>query len=222
MCLPPADSASVDRRDQILDAALRCFARHGFHQTTMHHISAEAGISVGLIYRYFENKEAVISGMADAHKRHIGETMARARSAPTLLEALEIFFAAPCCDDSPAVQAAFLVDLFAEASRNPQVAAIIRDVGDEVKKAFVELIESAPEARSALQKFTAVEIAELICAVEKGMAMHEIVKASEGSIEDKIQRHAHMVRNLCRMLFSDAETLPARLRDHKKPESVQL
>ena len=67
----PHQIRSTDRRSQILDAALVCFAKRGFHQTSMHDISAEAGISVGLIYRYFENKEAVISAMADRHKKEI-------------------------------------------------------------------------------------------------------------------------------------------------------
>ena len=61
----------LDRPAQILNAAILCFAKSGFHQTTMHDISAQAGISVGLIYRYFDNKEAVISAMADRHKREI-------------------------------------------------------------------------------------------------------------------------------------------------------
>ena len=64
-------SPSADRRQQILAAAMVCFAKRGFHQTSMHDISAEAGISVGLIYRYFENKEAVISAMAAEHKQEI-------------------------------------------------------------------------------------------------------------------------------------------------------
>src|SRR5437899_5551697 len=68
---PQIESSSPDRRSQILDAALVCFAKRGFHQASMHYISAEAGISVGLIYRYFENKEAVISAMADRHKAEI-------------------------------------------------------------------------------------------------------------------------------------------------------
>ena len=71
---------------QILEAAMVCFAKRGFHQTSMHDISAEAGISVGLIYRYFENKEAVISAMADRHKKEIHDVLERARQAPTLLE----------------------------------------------------------------------------------------------------------------------------------------
>ena len=83
----------------------------------MHDISAEAGISVGLIYRYFENKEAVISAMADRHKKEIGEVLERARQAPTLLESLEILFTAHCCENEPRVVSAFVVDLYAEASR---------------------------------------------------------------------------------------------------------
>src|SRR3981081_3072304 len=110
----------VDRRTQILEAAMVCFAKRGFHQASMHDISAEAGISVGLIYRYFENKEAVISAMADRHKKEIQEMLERAREAPTLLETLEILFTAHCCEDEPRVGSAFVVDLYAEAARNAQ------------------------------------------------------------------------------------------------------
>src|ERR1700745_586615 len=107
---PPLDS-SLDRRAQILEAAMVCFAKQGFHQTSMHDISAEAGISVGLIYRYFANKEAVIGAMAERHKNEIQQVLERARQAPTLLEALETLFTAHCCENSPQIQSAFVVDL---------------------------------------------------------------------------------------------------------------
>ena len=48
--------------------------------------------------------------------------------APSLLESLEILFTAHCCENSPKVQSAFVVDLYAEASRNPQVANLVRGV----------------------------------------------------------------------------------------------
>ncbi len=124
----PQIESSPDRRTQILDAALVCFAKRGFHPASMHDISAEAGISVGLIYRYFENKDAVISAMADRHKQEIHEVLERARQAPTLLESLEILFTAHCCENEPRVISAFVVDLYAEASRNPHVADLVRDV----------------------------------------------------------------------------------------------
>src|SRR5437870_13495705 len=79
----------LDRPTQILDAAVPCFAKRGFHQASMHDLSAEAGISVGLIYRSFQNKEAVIAAMADRHKKQIHEILERARQAANLRASLE-------------------------------------------------------------------------------------------------------------------------------------
>src|SRR5881392_4351108 len=146
---PQIESSNPDRRSQILDAALVCFAKRGFHQASMHDISAEAGISVGLIYRYFENKEAVISAMADRHKKEIGEMLERAQQAPTLLESLEILLTANCCEDAPQVVSAFVVDLYAEASRNPQVADLVRDVLQTAMDGVTDLIARAPEGKNA-------------------------------------------------------------------------
>ncbi|OAI41090.1 hypothetical protein AYO38_04520 [bacterium SCGC AG-212-C10] len=47
------------RRSGILDAASRVFIRKGFASATMAEIAAEAGITPGAIYRYFESKEAL-------------------------------------------------------------------------------------------------------------------------------------------------------------------
>src|SRR4029078_12821754 len=144
----PQLEPSLDRRVQILDAALVWFAQRGFHQTSMHDISAEAGISVGLIYRYFANKEAVISAMADRHKNEIQEVLERARQAPSLLESIEILFTAHCCENSPKVHSAFVVDLYAQGSRNPQVAYLVRDVLQTAMDGVTDLIARSPEAEN--------------------------------------------------------------------------
>src|SRR5437016_12450292 len=86
----PQLEVSLDRKTQILDAALVCFAKRGFHQASMHDISAEAGISVGLMYRYFANKEAVISAMADRHRKEVQDVLDRPRQARTFVELLDL------------------------------------------------------------------------------------------------------------------------------------
>jgi AcrR family transcriptional regulator len=111
---------TIDRRQQILEAAMICFAKRGFHQTSMHDISAEAGISVGLIYRYFKNKEEVIAALADEHKKDIAELLVRAGEAPSLLEAMEVLFTSHCCEQSPQIISAFVVDLFADCAQRRQ------------------------------------------------------------------------------------------------------
>jgi TetR/AcrR family transcriptional regulator len=50
---------SVDRMRAILDAAYRCFARHGARRTTMDDIAAEAGLSRPAVYQYVRNKDDV-------------------------------------------------------------------------------------------------------------------------------------------------------------------
>src|SRR5438552_5983816 len=176
MSQPLIDASSADRRSQILEAALVCFAKRGFHQTSMHDISAEAGISVGLIYRYFENKEAVISAMAARHKEEIQQMLERARRAPTLLESLEILFTAHCCENEPRLISAFVVDLYAEASRSPHVADLVRDVLDTAMNGVRDLIARAPEAQNTTRGGSPIEVAEVIFAVSRVMLMLDVLR----------------------------------------------
>src|SRR6201981_2542962 len=196
-----------DRKTQILEAALVCFAKHGFHQASMHDISAEAGISVGLIYRYFANKEAVISGMADRHKKEIGELLERARQAPTLLESLAILFTAHCCETEPRVISAFVVDLYAEASRNPRVADLVRDVLKTSMEGVAELIGRAPEAQTATHGLTPIELAELIFAVARGMLMFDVLRPQEMTAAERCARQLEVTRTLWRLLFEPKKEL---------------
>lgn len=54
-----------DRREQIIDAALRVFARKGFTRATNKDIAREAGITPGLIYYYFDSKEALFNALIE-------------------------------------------------------------------------------------------------------------------------------------------------------------
>jgi TetR/AcrR family transcriptional regulator, fatty acid metabolism regulator protein len=51
----------VDKRRQILDAAVRVFARQGFHSTRVSDIADEAGVAYGLVYHYFASKDEVLN-----------------------------------------------------------------------------------------------------------------------------------------------------------------
>ncbi len=56
-----APAAAIDRRRQILDAAIRVFARQGFHSTRVADIADEAGVAYGLVYHYFKSKDEVLN-----------------------------------------------------------------------------------------------------------------------------------------------------------------
>ncbi|BAD56300.1 TetR/AcrR family transcriptional regulator [Nocardia farcinica] len=61
------------RRQQILDAAQLCFARKGFHETSMQDVFAESGLSAGAVYRYFKSKNDLVAALA-------GQTSVQLRS----------------------------------------------------------------------------------------------------------------------------------------------
>jgi AcrR family transcriptional regulator len=61
-----AVAAKDARRQHILRAALRCFARSGYYPTTVDDIAAEAGVSKGAPYVYFESKEALFRALYDS------------------------------------------------------------------------------------------------------------------------------------------------------------
>jgi AcrR family transcriptional regulator len=55
------DRAAQDKRQLILDAAVRVFARDGYHTSRVGDIAEEAGIAHGLLYHYFPSKEEVLA-----------------------------------------------------------------------------------------------------------------------------------------------------------------
>ena len=55
-----ASKQAVDKRRVILDAAVRVFAREGFHTCRVSDIADEAGVAYGLVYHYFKSKDQVL------------------------------------------------------------------------------------------------------------------------------------------------------------------
>ncbi len=56
-----AETQAVDKRRVILDAAIRVFARQGFHNCRVSDIAGEAGVAYGLVYHYFNSKDEMLN-----------------------------------------------------------------------------------------------------------------------------------------------------------------
>src|SRR5258705_3221287 len=162
MTLHAVPDHSEERRRQILRAAVTCFARRGFHPTTMNDISAEAQISVGLIYRYFDSKDAVITFMAREHLEDMKQILEQARRAPTLFEALELVSICHCEEQLEHLHVAFVADLFAEAARNEQVRVLVRDVTQFFIDSVADLIAASEESNTVSQGIVPRTAAEII------------------------------------------------------------
>ena len=59
------EDAQAEKRRTILDAALRVFARKGFHSARVADVAREAGVAYGLVYHYFPSKEAMLDELFD-------------------------------------------------------------------------------------------------------------------------------------------------------------
>jgi AcrR family transcriptional regulator len=79
------------RRRQILDAAVTCFARDGFHKTTMQDICRRARLSPGAVYCWFESKEEIIDAVASERHAREREILLSALQGSDLAAALHRF-----------------------------------------------------------------------------------------------------------------------------------
>jgi AcrR family transcriptional regulator len=113
------------RRAQILDAAQRCFARNGFHETSMQDLFAASGLSAGAVYRYFPSKDEVILAIAEQNMAEVSGLIRALAASPdrlgvgeTLATVLELIGEKHDRDDLGPI--ALMV--WAEAIRNPAIA----------------------------------------------------------------------------------------------------
>ena len=138
------------RKLQVLEAATECFRLNGFHNTSMVQISKAAGMSVGHIYHYFENKEAIISSIVDRELQYLQTILQRIRengAGGDLLRATadEAQFAVhEILNDQ---NAPLILEIIAEAARNPSVAAIVQDSDRQARSYFKALIEDGLRLR---------------------------------------------------------------------------
>src|SRR5258706_4129533 len=202
MTLQAVPDHSEERRRQILRAAVTCFARRGFHPTTMNDISVEAQISVGLIYRYFESKDAVITFMASEHLDDLRCVLEQARRAPTLFEALELVSIRHCEEQPEHLHVAFVADLFAEAARNEQVRVLVRDVTQFFIDSVTDLIAASAEAPNVAAGIVPRTAAEIIVDSTRGMMIRAIADSSTLTASQLRDRQLPVVRRLWPLLFS--------------------
>jgi TetR/AcrR family transcriptional regulator, fatty acid metabolism regulator protein len=120
-----------DRRRRILDAAVRVFARSGYHGSRVGDIAADAGVAHGLLYHYFASKDEVLETV---FRENFGQLLERFRAveaaeepAPEKLEGIAKILLRTWRNDPDLVTV-----MVREVARSPQLQAQV----DEVREAF--------------------------------------------------------------------------------------
>ena len=137
------DEQREARRRSILGAAIRCYRRDGYFETQMKDIAAEAEISVGLLYRYFDDKEALLFAVMEASRA----ADRRGRAETT--------------EDRPAEEALRalargIVELHADPAQLDMLRGNVRAFGEATRLEAAELDVIQPSLREAVEDFSAL------------------------------------------------------------------
>jgi AcrR family transcriptional regulator len=146
----PVQRRSEETRDRILAAAARVFAARGYAGGTTNHIAAEAGLSVGSLYQYYPNKDALLAELMRAHVAEGTALIARrlaersAAGAPADLATDLRPFVDAAIDNHRADPALHRV-LFEEAPRPADVLADLHALEAGAVTAAAELLSAHPQ-----------------------------------------------------------------------------
>ena len=126
----------MNSEQKILQAAERCMREQGFHQTSVQNVAASANVSVGLIYKYFKNKDAIIEALVlnvvkrmkkllNADFEKISHAFPEISSADDLLP--------PEVEQSIVL----LMEVSAESTRNERINHIMDEAWTDLKQNFI-------------------------------------------------------------------------------------
>ena len=126
MTAPVATTIRAEQqRTRILDAALACFVREGFHAASMATIAEAAGMSAGLIYRYFDSKSAIILAIIERQLQDKLANIAKLAEDPDIARRFVDFFVRLRRGDPDMVNPALLLEIGAQATRDPRIGAAV-------------------------------------------------------------------------------------------------
>jgi AcrR family transcriptional regulator len=175
--VPKVSEEHLDaRREQIVDAAVTCFAREGFHKATMQDICREAALSPGAVYRYFSGKQEIIEAIAAArHEREAGfmqQALEAGEGADALL-AMGRAFLSSLADPDERRRRRLGVQVWAEALRDPAIHKLVRRGIDRPLAAMAQLARDAQERGELAPEIDPEGFARVLLALFQGFVLQQ-------------------------------------------------
>src|SRR6056297_848690 len=159
------------RRDHILDVAASCFARNGYHATSMHMICREADVSAGALYTYFDSKEALIAGICERDRAEFSdrfEAVATERELGDVMGQLDNV-AQHYFVEAPHEKLAMMVEIGAEAMRNQSVRDVFLACDQNIEECFVSLFDRLKAEGRIAPDVATKELASLLQIIGDGL-----------------------------------------------------
>jgi AcrR family transcriptional regulator len=181
----PTQDRAAHTRQRILDAAAHIFGEYGYAAGTTNRIAECAEISIGSLYQYFPNKDAILRALMDAHVDAGAELLGKrlADGLPEQLdEALRVFVRATIDNhrDNPRLHRV----LFEEAPRAPAFLSRLHELEESMVDATAGLLDNHPAVRAKGRLSARVVVATIESLVHRLIASPDPVDPQQ--LEDEI------------------------------------
>lgn len=169
------------RRRQILDAARVCFARRGFHQTSMQDIYRQAELSPGAVYRYFKSKDDIIEAQCEENIRHIADDLSPAalrRSWAEVLDELEAVVLKALVGAEGHDDIGIDLEVWGEAVRNPRIGAAVRRTLGVERELLADIVRRAQARGEVNPDLDPTAVAATALALFEGLVVQRALDPS--------------------------------------------
>lgn len=182
---PSADEAARShaevQRQRILDAAQQCFIGRGFHAGSISDIAAEANISQGLMYRYFDNKRTLILALIERQLAHDQEAIRHPPAPADLVENLLVCYQHWARGETleargnTIASVVLFAQINAEAHRDPVIAEVLRNHDKQIGEAIAQWLRRHDQERGRpLDEAAVLQRVLLLRALVEGLAMRAV------------------------------------------------
>jgi len=171
----PVQERSTATVEAIVEAAAQVFARHGYAAGTTNRIAERAGVSIGTLYQYFPNKDAILIALIERHLQE-GESILApllaelAENAPPVRNMLERVLAALL--ELHRHQPVLHRVLFEEAPRPPQLRDRLERAFEDASAALARYLASRPEVIVTDVHVAAQLVVQSLEAITHGLVIH--------------------------------------------------
>ena len=165
-----------DRRREILSAALTCFGRGGFHETTIDDIASEAGLSKGAVYWHFEGKRELFYALLDQILGDLEEELAAPDPALSGRERLQrMVDAVVRVDPGGPGMAQLQAEFLSHASRDEELRERLVATGQGTIQLVVDAISHGVKS-GEFRPVDAEAVAYAMLATLDGLQVHQLLR----------------------------------------------
>jgi len=192
-----SDEYMTRRREEILEAAKACFAREGFHATSMRDIYRECGLSAGAVYNHFASKEEIVRALSETRLR---DAQARREALELIEDPIEAMrlLAAGTREELVREQDLLMdLQLAGEALRDESIAEVSRHTFDATLQTVVGLLGRAQRTGHLDASLDVDALARLLIGVFQGV----VVQTAIGAPPER-ERHVQALRTLLAPVLS--------------------